>query len=349
VTSAAISKPNGDWIISQLYKNLSKNKIDEIPFNYGKHEVDWKLLKHKTARKQYKCKNCGYPILIGNCGRIVTGEFKCGGCDHLVGGTGHHRPNSNTVEMSLGDFNYFVQGKNTLYGCHGILTDKRMNFQELPVFGFRLGHLLTHCLYAGLALVEVVNIKETLLKDVLPNNPYLNNNSPFFYFYKHVQCDVENLQKILRVNELPIDFLNYILQEIVANPGEWKIGHDLTTNEKNFSSHVEKYQYEYNSIRMKVQKLKKSSISQKTINEDSIKRKKAMEPFPKDLDKFLFFNLRQTKHLNLMMFQDQLEQRKGEFQKLEHYLHYIVRLTNEVIVRICFLRDSQTLLHLFTK
>jgi hypothetical protein len=146
-----------------------------------------------------------------------------------------------------------------------------------------------------------------------------------------VQCNIQWFKNYLQVNELPIDFLNFILQEILTNPGNVNHSNNYKTAEKNFSEYTQRFHNQYDQIRIEINKAKKNSNLDKTINEETIKRNVTFESVPEDIDRFLFCNLRQIKHLDLMLFQEELQQKEGLYKNLKLYISHIVRNSTEFI------------------
>ena len=332
VTLSTIVTLKHSWFLSRLMQDLTVSFTNRIPFNFKNvllfdQNLNSSINKNKSSAKLYECVNCGTPFSIGDCGNpvLLKKAAQCINCKKEIGAESFHKPNDNTRAITFEEFKK-KSLTSPLYSVHEFLIDETVTMEELPRFGFRIGHLLTHCLYAGLTLTGLIDCPQLLLANVQTSHPHLNlnENNLFHYFYRHVQCDLNWLKKELRINELPVEFLGYILQDIVNTPGLMLIDEELSRVQNDFSSHVEGYRMRFAQILVEVRSKRGKIVSQEVVSEDAIKRNIDFEEVEDDVDRFLFLNLRQTSDLNLLLFHSQLKNQEEKFPNLDFYLDHFV-------------------------
>lgn len=355
VTLSTLATLEHGWFLPRLIQDLTASIINRVPFNFKNvlqfdKSMNTIINKNKSSAKMYECVNCGTPFSIGDCGNPVLLEkaAKCINCKKEIGAKEYHKPNDNTREISYEEFRE-KSLSSPLYSVHEYLLDDTVTMDGLPRFGFRMGHLLTHALYAGLTLTGLIDCPKLLLAQAQTSHPHLNLKSEnmFYYFYRHVQCDLNWLKKELRINELPTEFLGYILQDVVNSPGIISVDEELARVQADFASFVETYRMKFAQILVEVRSKRGKTVTQEVVSEDAIKRNVDFEEVEDDVDRFLFLNLRQTTDLNLLLFHSQLKKRPDPLPNLDFYLDHFELLSTgfgDIIVPIYnmnkFMKDN---------
>ena len=354
VTLAAVSSDRGEWFLPRLLDDLCAGQNRRIPFNFKNVLVfDQKLnlainAKGNTPRL-YECVHCRTPFSTGNCGNLVQFLAKCVGCKREIGGVAYNKPNDNTREISFEEYRRRLL-LSPFYEIHEYL-DAASCPEHLPPFGFRLGHLLTHCLYAGLALTGLADCGALLLENIRVSHPHLQVGSEesLSYFLRHVQNDLDWLKQRLRLNESPFDFAGFVLQDILAAspqtlrveagghpaPGEDNRGNapqpsqttqpeELRAVEKGFAVFVERYRARLAEIQLEVKAQRNQARVQEAVSEDAIRRNIDFEEVRDDVDRFLFLHLRDSADLTLDTLRGELGTRQDDFPTLRFYLTHHV-------------------------
>jgi hypothetical protein len=141
----------------------------------------------------------------------------------------------------------------------------------------------------------------------------------------------------LRINELPTEFLSYILQDIVNFPNGLLIDEELSRVQNDLSSFVEGYRMRFAQILVEIRGKRGKTVSQEVVSEDAIKRNIDFEEVEDDVDRFLFLNLRQTSDLNLILFHSQLKKQDQEYHLLDFYFdHFVSQMLYVLTNRNCF-------------
>jgi Fe2+ or Zn2+ uptake regulation protein len=336
VTLSTVTTMGHAWFLPRLMQDLTAGIITRIPFNFKNvllMDVNMNRLinENNSSAKMYECVNCGTPFSIGNCGNPVLLEkaAKCVNCKQEIGAKEYHKPNDNTREISLEEFTKKTLSS-PLYSVHEYLLDETATINGMSRFAFRVGHLLCHALYAGLSITGLLDCESLLLSTALTSHPHLNlsKENLFEYFYKHVRCDLDWLKKELRINELPLEFLNYYLQDIVNSPGGMCIDEDLVKIQDEFGSSIESYKVRLAYVQGRIREKRGKTVSQEVVSEDAIKRNVDFEEVEDDVDRFLFLNLRQTQDLDLLLFSKRLRRNETDqkFELLGYYLDHMVLL-----------------------
>ena len=332
VTLSTISSFDHLWFLPRLLQDLTAGITSRIPFNFKNvllidSSMNRLINKNNSSAKLYECVNCGTPFSIGDCGNPVLLEkaAKCVNCKEEIGAQEFHKPNENTREISFEEFRK-KSLSSPLYSVHEYLLDETVTMDGLPRFGFRVGHLLSHALYAGLTLTGLLDCPSLLLPSIDTSHPHLklSERNKFEYFYKHVKTDLDWLKKELRINELPVEFLGYLLQDVVCAPSFIPLSEDLAKVQGDFASLAEGYRTRLAQIGLEIRGKRGKTVSQEVVSEDAIKRNVDFEEVEDDVDRFLFLNLRQTADLNLLLFSSSLKGREGKFEKLSFYLDHVV-------------------------
>lgn len=334
VTLCTVATLEHSWFLPRLVQDLTASITNRIPFNFKNvlqldKSMNSKINKNRDSAKLYECVNCGTPFSIGDCGNPVLLEkaAKCINCKKEIGAKEYHKPNDNTREISYEEFRA-KSLSSPLYSVHEYLMDETVTMGDLSRFGFRMGHLLAHALYAGLTLAGLVDCPKLLLAQAQTSHPHLNlkTENLFHYFYRHVQCDLNWLKKELRINELPTEFLGFILQDVVDSPALIPIDEELARVQTDFASLVETYRMKFAQIQVEVRTKRGKTVTQEVVSEDAIKRNVDFEEVEDDVDRFLFLNLRQIADLNLLLFHSQLKKRPDPLPNLDFYLDHFVGL-----------------------
>jgi hypothetical protein len=203
VTLSTVVTVEYAWFLPRLMQDLTANITNRIPFNFRNvllldKTLNIQINENSKTAKMYECINCGTPFSIGNCGNPVLLEkaAKCINCKKEIGAKEYHKPNDNTREITFEEFKKKCLSS-PLYSIHEYLKDETVTMDDLPRFGFRIGHLLTHCLYAGLTLTGLLDCPPILLQQIQTSHPHLKleDDNLFNYFYRHIQCDLNWLKK----------------------------------------------------------------------------------------------------------------------------------------------------------
>jgi ribosomal protein L37AE/L43A len=311
-------------------QNLLNHENGNIPFNFKNvlhmdHNLNMQLNKNSQTAAFYKCRACNNPFSVGNCGKVVQ-ESNCNNCGKKVGGL-NYQMNPNTEKITYDQYAQLVRIGNN-YELHEYIKDPSKTLRNLTVSGFRTGHLFTHALYAGLSLLGIVDCGEILLEDT--QNKYmhlhLEKAKRFDYFYLHVLEDLNWMREHLKINELPVNFINYVVQDIAVEPRRLTDDEELDQVQINFGNFADDYFRRFEEISREMERNLESEKEKEIVNERVIKRKVKVDELGNEIDRFLFLNLRQTVDLNLALFKSQLGQCRGKYPKLENYLRYIVRI-----------------------
>ena len=355
VVSVTLCSENKSFFLYQLYTDLKNSNTGRIPFNYLPFSFLNQFIQNLSTRgnrsigtKMWKCKSCDFHFFVDNCGETME-EKQCSGCKRMIGGN-NHRPNSNTVEVDLLNFRK-EKLESRGYQIHEYLRDDTATIFSLSPFVFRIGHVLTHALYAGLALLKTVPVYGTLLDRIERNFGHLGIGSRncFDYFYRHIECNMDWLMRDLRINERPFDFLFAILQDLLV---QLRSGSDLlqfsTSNHqsiqnfyKNFENFVKPYKDNYRNIMKEVTKANNHKSEHAILNVDNIRGRMPFENIKHKMNDFLSICLRKITRIDLTVFKNKLEPEKQNYRFLYFYTCYIVNNTIILICRTSFRRVLQ--------
>ena len=219
VVNSASSAQNTSFFLSELYAKLLEG-ASGTPFNYSnfvsrKGEIYFgEITDDYDKITMWECINCGFYFEIGNCGRPYY-EFNCNDCDELIGGV-NHRPNPNTQRISEEMYiDRFLKPES--YWVHNPLEGDSVTIAGLSPFSFRIGHLLTHALFAGLTMTGLVDLYELFELGDESNYRHIgvSEDDIFGYFYKHVQNDMEFVRRDMEMSGSPFDFICAILHDLL--------------------------------------------------------------------------------------------------------------------------------------
>lgn len=322
VTLSAMACQRGHWVLPRLLEDLLRGRVNQIPFNFKNIFVLDKATfeSGKYEARLYECINCETPFTASNCNRL-TNLSVCVGCKKEIGAIAYNKHNNNTREIFFEEYRKKML-LNDFYAVHEYL-DSGSTVPGLSDFGFRVGHLLAHCLYAGLTAAGLVDCAGLLLANIEVSHPHLDlsPSDSMLYFCKHIEQDTLWLKKKLRLHESPLDFIGYMLQDILAGPSRDTSGKTVRQIQEFFALSIEKYRATLAEIQLQIKTERNRNASIEVVNENAIRRNVDFDEVRDGVDRFLFLNLRQTSKADLPALRGELETQPRDFQFLDFCLH----------------------------
>lgn len=331
VTSLCVAFYQFSWIFSNIIKSFRAKKSPPILFNLKDILImNDRLNKQMAGRKFYECINCGTPFNIGNCGKADS-LGNCVKCKQAIGGE-NHTANPNTREIDINQFQNKIL-HDPHYFANNYSANKNTTFRNFHPLTFRMGHALTHCLYLGCAeALFGQNTYDLLIPNFQMNFSHLGiaRNQRGLFFYRHIDRDMETLQKLTGIRQGIIPVVASQFQLLVDHKDNFRSA-SIPKSEKLLESLFHSFGNDPQSARGLVDQVKGSKegfSSMKNQVEKVILREDVSEATP-FIDHFLYINLRKTKNININNFELELDNYKNEnpekqFQYLDFYLRFKV-------------------------
>ena len=322
VTSYCIAFLSEDWVFSAVIGALQKSQMPPIFINFKNILIMNKNLnKNIQGRKFYQCKNCKTPFSVGNCGQ-TNSLGRCVKCNLEIGGE-NHTMNSNTESIEIEDFqnkklqdpNYFIDRYN---------ADLEHQYDKFEPFAFRVGHLFSHCLYLGLAESGIFprgQVYKIMLKNFQMNfsNLKIPDQNLGIFFYRHIDRDLEAIQKILKRNSQPVKFVSSLVQ-LIHDAKPELIGKTLKQSERAFRKYFQRFSANYTEIVTEIDKFEaeyKGSVAKGSLCRKLVSREVDYDLVQHKVDEFLFMVLRENASLDLNNFEIELYNYKQNHPKVD--------------------------------
>ena len=328
VTLSAIVDAPDSWFLPRLLADLREGQTRRVPFNFkqlaqSRSESAKTHSRDRSHWRFFACAHCKSAFLAADTPGPARTGVVCVGCKRQIKRVSPDNPDqasSEAIEISLGQYQEYLR-ESPFYEVHESL-EPTATTEPLEQFGFRLGHLLTHCLFAGAELAGLADCGLLLVPNIQVSHPHLGvaREQSFGYFFEHARRDSKWLRSNLGLKKFPLDFVGFVLQDIRENPPRGNPEDPVARVECRFSVLAESYRARLAEIRAQID----GKRGGETIVRRALRREVDFEDVSQGVDRYLFLNLRQTADLSLAKLRGEVDKRNNEHFLLKLYLQYRV-------------------------